>query len=359
MNCKYCHKPAGFLKSSHKECAEKYINAQKEIVSLIHEKLNQNSLYSDLESDIKRISKSGYLTDVECESLLVEGIREWASSGVKEYTTLMTLIQSLPCDLQEKVKGLPEIRVAWETFIPGSLSNELQKQEINPEAISIIKNDAYLVGIQDSALNRVIGDEFKRRIEEILADGIIDDDEEESLSRFINETGFDPNSDEALADTYHKFVQALILKDFSKEGESHRLELTQSAILLGKNEYPIWAYKGVEAYMDKIGKQYVGGNNGVSVKICKGVYYRTGATKGHSVDYNYVESQGHGSLVITNKAIYFVGAKSIKILINKIVTLEPYSDGLKIQKEGVRNNSFTFVGFDSWFMMNLLPLLNN
>lgn len=359
MKCKYCHTSAGLFRAYHKECQNKHDNA---IIALREEydnKFTSKSKYPQIAESSSNIVASGFISDVERENILVDSFRRWASSKASKYEEILEALEAFPNELKRKVVNSSEVKVLWDSLIPAALKKEIEKGNLDKNVIARIKNDAKRVGLDDAILELTIEEEFEARLDNILEDGIIDDEEEISLSNFIKETGFNPNEGTSSIDTYHKFIQALILKDFSKEGESHRLDLTQSSILLGKGEYPIWAYNGIEAYQDKTGKKYVGGNSGVSFKICKGVYYRTGASKGHSVDYDYTESIGRGSLVITNKAIYFVGAKTIKLIISKIVTLEPYSDGIKIQKEGVRNNSFTFVGFDSWFMMNLLPMLNN
>ena len=343
----------------HSECKERHSSALSRMANDLSAMLTAGESYDTVQKYMEKCQKDSFVTTVEAEAELSHSIDRWASESHDKYTVVLDFIRTLPDDLKNKAIKLPSVSSLWDTAIPARLSELICQESIDSMAIENLRKESKEVGVDDSRLEVVISAEFKKRIDAILEDGIIDDEEEEYLSNFIKQTGFDPNSLPSLKESYYSFVQALILKDISHDGESHRLDLPQSSLLLSKGEYPIWVYNDIDAYMDKTGKQYVGGNNGVSFKICKGVYYRTGASKGHSVNYDYTESQGRGSLIITNKAVYFVGAKTIKIIIKKIINLEPYSDGIKIQKEGVRNNSFTFVGFDSWFMMNLLPMLND
>ena len=127
--------------------------------------------------------------------------------------------------------------------------------------------------------------------------------------------------------------------------------------MLGKKENVLWVFKNVEGYEEKTGHKYIGGSNGVSMRICKGVYYHVGASKGHSVAYQYQTPLGRGIFVVTNKYLYFLGVKQVKLSISKILYFEPYSDGIVLVKDGTNPKPYTFIGFDSWFVVNAMQLL--
>ena len=108
-----------------------------------------------------------------------------------------------------------------------------------------------------------------------------------------------------------------------------------------------------------IEKEFVGRHGGFSFKIIKGVYYRTGQSKGHPIEHSYMDMVGIGQLIITNQNIFFYSqTKSVKIPLKKIIGIVPYSDGVEIQKDGTNSRRMVFQGFDCWFIMNLISQIN-
>jgi hypothetical protein len=78
-------------------------------------------------------------------------------------------------------------------------------------------------------------------------------------------------------------------------------------INLHKSEQLVWVFYGTEFLEDKTHRQYVGESSGVSIRIMRGVYYRTGAFKGEAVNRTERIHVDTGLLAITNKHIYFSG----------------------------------------------------
>src|SRR5205814_5647444 len=50
-----------------------------------------------------------------------------------------------------------------------------------------------------------------------------------------------------------------------------------------KGEEVVWAFQHADYLEDIKRREYVGGSQGVSVRVMKGVYYHVGAFKGHTV----------------------------------------------------------------------------
>lgn len=95
------------------------------------------------------------------------------------------------------------------------------------------------------------------------------------------------------------------------------------------------------------------------IRIAKGLYYRVG-----SVDYEKVSSEqiqliDTGEVFITNKRIIFIGRnKNINIPLNKILSLEPYRDGVGIIKATGRSPIIT-VSDDADILVTLLSRVIN
>lgn len=76
---------------------------------------------------------------------------------------------------------------------------------------------------------------------------------------------------------------------------------------------------------------YSGGNNGVSIRIAKGVSYRVGTSKAAPVRGN-VEERTPGTLNITNQRVIFSAAKgTFDKKISALTSLNPYTNAVEFQ----------------------------
>ncbi len=120
----------------------------------------------------------------------------------------------------------------------------------------------------------------------------------------------------------------------------------------------MWVFQNVDYYEEKIRTRYVGGFQGVSIRIAKGLYYRTSAFKGERVQTSQTIHADIGLLGVTNKHIYFEGpSKRFRINYNKIVSFEPFSDGIGVQRDAQTAKPQSFSTGDGWFTYNLITNL--
>ena len=63
-------------------------------------------------------------------------------------------------------------------------------------------------------------------------------------------------------------------------------------------------------------------------------------------------------MLITNKHIYFAGEKAFRVKYDKIVSFQPFEDGIGIQKDGVTAKPQVFKNIDGWFAYNLVTNLS-
>ena len=73
-----------------------------------------------------------------------------------------------------------------------------------------------------------------------------------------------------------------------------------------KSEQPIIAVDNVSFIRNR--SEYIAGNAGVSVRVMKGVSFRTGGTKGRRIETPHVLDTG--TLVATTKCFYFIGDRN-------------------------------------------------
>ncbi|MCK4529296.1 hypothetical protein KAW18_18185 [candidate division WOR-3 bacterium] len=268
-DCKFCGKPAGFLRGAHKVCEFLHNEAKNKIISLVENAGSQGGNLPSLEKNINEEAISGYIDKTKANQLMVEG---------------------------------------WE-----------------------------------------------KAVERAFDDGVLTDDEESSLTELmahfsLSQAELDKNG------AYSKIVKGAVLRDIFEGKIPERVKVDGNLPFnLQKTEKIIWVFQDVEYYEQKKKTQYVGGSQGVSIRIAKGLYYRAGAFKGERVETHETIHADTGLLGVTNKHIYFSGgAKSFRIRHDKIVSFEPFSDGIGLQRDAATAKPQSFVTGDGWFTYNLI-----
>jgi hypothetical protein len=223
--------------------------------------------------------------------------------------------------------------------------------------IDFIKKDSF---VTDNERLSCFVKAFDQTIDKYLDDGILTKEEEDLTSRLLDYYHFEQSFLNKNG-SYEKLIKASVLRDLN-EGKtpSSRIKIEETLpFLLQKSEILIWIFQNVGFYEQKIKTIYEGRSAGVSFRIAKGVYYRTGAFRGNPVQVSEMRPIGTGLFAISNKNIYFSStSKSIKIPINKILTLNQFEDGIGIQKDGASAKPQIFKNLDGWFAYNLISILN-
>lgn len=366
MKCKYCHKPAGFLRTKHKECEQKHIFSIEEIKKVINERffLNQSKAlftnHNEAKEEFAGIISRGYISDDEFDEIVANILNDIlkGKASVADINDFKTFILSIPENLKQKVLNTSHYNDFWAQYFSAKFSHWQNQDEEKIKEYQTLMKEVKINDTVSASINNGLLSVLSTKINEYLADGIIDNDEEEQISKFLEYTSLSDTATLYKSSAYQRLVQSLILRDI-QEGKDveKRLLVGNLPILLGKKEQLLWVFKDVNGYEEKTGRKYIGGSNGVSMRVCKGVYYRVGASKGHSVEYQYQNDLGKGVFIITNKNLYFIGSKQVKLGIQKILSFEPYSDGIVLVKDGATPKPYTFVGFDSWFVVNAMQLL--
>lgn len=83
---------------------------------------------------------------------------------------------------------------------------------------------------------------------------------------------------------------------------------------------------------------------GPGFRVAKGVYFRVGRTRSES--HEELKHIDQGVLSLTNKRFVFSGTKrNVSVDLRKIVSMEPYSDGIALRVEGRQKTQY-FTGID-------------
>jgi hypothetical protein len=127
---------------------------------------------------------------------------------------------------------------------------------------------------------------------------------------------------------------------------SHPLQAIQSPLVLKKNETCYWT-GSVECFSLHKHSYRTGTYGGPSFRVARGLYWRAGGFRSAPVSTQAMESDGKGSLYLTNLRLVFVGAaKSAEFPFAKIASVEPFSDGIQVNI--VNKSPVILVSGDYW-----------
>jgi hypothetical protein len=115
-----------------------------------------------------------------------------------------------------------------------------------------------------------------------------------------------------------------------------------SGFVCKKNEKVLFSFQGVRHFHQGTHSQWIGRSAGVSVRVAKGLSFRTGANRGHSVSGTSMDDQGTGTLVLTNQGFSFLGTNSARIPFSHILSLKSYVDGFGLDTDYAHNNKHLF-----------------
>lgn len=362
--CKYCGKSAGLFSKTHRECEEKHKQGLDEFQTVLSAYFTGRRTTADIGQTKRRLTTDAFLSEEDVYQLSDKEIRSYTASIHRPYSpSSMCLMDDLINALgvsyskinrngavDEFTKKL--MRGFMVEYFTGQLDLQkayarcekvLSRFPMAPEQI----NDAYYHVLDRAATN-------------FLKTGLISDADQQRVDDYVNYLALPLNNLPAKyqKSDISKLSQVAIIKSI-QNGIVPRTNIV-APIILGKNETILWTYNGVSLYQEKITREWVGRNRGFSFRVMKGVYYRTGGSKGHPVEHSSMEKKGVGALYVTNKnLIFYSQTNATKIPFNKIVGITPYSDGIEIHKEGANQKRLTIQGFDPWFLMNLLSQINN
>lgn len=362
--CRYCGQSAGIFSRAHKECEEKHDRGLKGLGDVMRRFFSGTISADELEAKLEKNRLPYFLTDEDIASVAIFTIKSFGENLKRPYSS----------------ETLPRISAFLNTIaIPYSKLNEngamdafamkmfqgyvvdffakgvsLSQVRINVESVTSVlplsqqkKDEAYFKVLNKAA------DKF-------MADGRLHDNEQKLIESYTSYLGIALNclpmqyQSESLA----RIGQAIVLKDL-QHGILPKNPLTVP-VMLERGECVLWVYDNVTMFQEKITREYVGGNRGLSFRICKGVTYRTGSFKGRPVERSHMDKGGVGSLVVTNKHFFFhCPTASVKIPYSKLIGVTAYSDGLEVHKDDAKQKRTVFQGFDPWFVMNVLNIVNS
>ncbi len=225
-----------------------------------------------------------------------------------------------------------------------------------------IKELASKAFIEKDSLGELFSYGFDTAIARLTTDGVISEDAENKINVFFKYWGQFTGRDITLGDSGYKMHKSIILREVMHGEVPSKLDGLKQGLPFNfvKDEKLVWAEKDIIYCEQKTRTHYQGGSSGISMRIAKGLYYRTSSFRGYPVQTAAMVSYGTGTIAITDKYIYYSSpSKTFRIKIDKIVAFHPYSDAIGFEKDSASAKPQLFKNIDGTFYYNLLSNLAN
>ena len=167
---------------------------------------------------------------------------------------------------------------------------------------------------------------FGAYVENVLADDVLTTDEEEHFGQVGAALGF---TTESIQSRHPDLLSRLVV---AKVNDGRLSEIDEPQIIRKKGE--VVYLEVVASLLKEVAmREFRGASQGVSFQVAKGVRYRVGGMRGHMVTVGTeMKVQDTGTLAVSSQRIAYLGsAKSSEILYTKLMGMNVFSDGLRLQ----------------------------
>ena len=369
--CIYCGKPAGLFVHQHKECREQYDNAATRIFESFKEALTNSMEPPRFRELIQQIAHASSIQGPECKNLISSGFAlliDVASSDKILSEADENRIDALLSAFGMKLTDLPEntmnqyakgVHDSAATRIVASFKEALTNSMEPPRFRELIQQIASTSSIQEPEYKSFISSGFVALIDAAVSDKILSEADENRIDAL--RSAFGMKLTDLPENTMNQYAKNVIMRQLDEgrfPSSVPRIE-GYNPINLERDEKILWSFVNACFFTPRTRTEYVGTSQGVSLRLMRGVYYRVGAFKGKPIQKQYINHEGTGSFVISDRNVYFVSSeKSVKIPIKKLIAIEPHSDGITLSRDGANTKQYIFTIDDPWFAANAISKLN-
>jgi hypothetical protein len=135
-------------------------------------------------------------------------------------------------------------------------------------------------------------------------------------------------ADSDIARTQREFTRYRLIAEIQA---GNLPEVSVPTVILQKAEIPHWVEPASLIEERVVGRRYVGGSSGMSVRIARGVTYRVGSCRGSLIVDKADVAVSRGDLVLTSKRVIFRGDKrSFAYRLDKLLDIHLFQEGVLI-----------------------------
>ena len=222
-------------------------------------------------------------------------------------------------------------------------------------ALEQLADSVRQLGISRDDERQLLARAWEAAVEGSLEDGVLSLDEEASLVRYLSHFRLSV-ADVDRNGAHRNMVKSATIRELAEGVIPDRFEAAaRHPFNLMKSEKLVWLFDGVDYIETKTMRERRGTSHGVSIRVAKGLYYRPSTFRSRVHEWEEDVHMDTGLLGVTTKHLYFHGPrKRFRVRLDKIVSFEPYSDGLGIMRDAQTAKPQMFSVGDGWFIYNLV-----
>ena len=368
-NCRYCGHKAGWFRSSHKDCQAAHQDGRRRMVDMVRQAAGRPDFSeAALLSSLSAVAVSSYIDDDGIRAVIAEGWHQAVQEGLADGILTQDEEARLR-DFRDRLALHDESDSAVQ-----SAARELDRAardrlmlDARLAALAVANGDAHrrdLANMLDeselSAADRqlLLAQAWEAAVEGAIEDGLLSLDEENALIQYLRHFNLSQNQVNRNG-AYRSMIQSAVIREAAEGLIPDRLGNVGSVPFnLMKSEQLVWVIDGVDYYETKTRRERRGSSHGVSIRVAKGLYYSPRTFRSRSVEWEETVHEDTGLLGVTSKHVYFHGPrKRFRIRYDRIVSFEPYADGIGVMRDAQTAKPQTFQTGDGWFIYNLVTNL--
>jgi hypothetical protein len=229
---------------------------------------------------------------------------------------------------REEKQAAEGARDKYERFL--EILQDGTPEQVRSEALALKKADI-TSALSSRERNKLGMKAFRAYADAVLADELLGQDEENTFFEVCEAVGIE---DEDWKREPNLFFQLAIAK--ANDGRLSAIE--DPHVMTKKNE--VVHLEMIAGLMKEVTlREFRGGSTGFSFRIAKGVRYRTGNFRGHSVVVGTeLQVADSGPLAVTSSRIVFLGQrKTVEIPYSKLLGVEVFTDGVRFSASNRQN----------------------
>ena len=360
--CRYCGESAGIFRNQHKACGSRHSYGFQQMVDMAAEAATRSDFNeATLRSSLAGIANQSYASD-DIDAAIARGwarsVQDAISDGIltrgeednlRDFRDRMAVIDDPATeDASEDLQRGAEDRLVLAARM-AALSTEEGDQHLHHISDSLRES-----GLSDGQARSMLIRAWETAVQGALEDGVISLDEEHALSSYLHH--FDLSSaDVNIKGTHTTLVKAGAIRELAQGIIPERQRFSgRTPFNLMKSEKLVWVFEGVDYIETVTRRETHGSSQGFSIRVMRGVYYRPSTFRSRTVEWDETGRVDTGLMGLTTKHIYFAGTKKrFRVRYDRIVTFEPYEDGIGIMREAQTAKPQTFITGDGWFAFNM------
>ena len=359
-NCAYCGQNAGFLRRRHADCHDAHHRGLVEMTTLAKRAASMGEFNaSALRQRLAEVAEAAFAGEDHITGALERGWEQAVSESLADGI--------LTRDEEERLRNYRDrlaLGDAGSRAAMGNLERAAQDRLVRDarHAALAAQGERALRELSDSLdrsrvgpdRRRLLGQAWEMAVDGVLEDGVLTLEEEAALVRYLRHfklAAADVNANGA----HTNMVKAAVIREAAEGLVPQRQTISgRIPFNLMKSEQLVWTIDDVDYHEVVTRRERRGTSHGLSIRIAKGLYYRPGTFRARVHEWEETVHVDTGLLGITTKHLYFHGQrKRFRIRYDRIVSFEPYSDGIGVMRDALTAKPQSFRTGDGWFIYNL------